>query len=386
MERTKQDGIVPSRWCGEQPSNVYAFRAERIHISLLEFMVTYFYCLREVNALSLVNHSWNEKIAVSKKKYPCIDRNVSLLVFLRVQESLVNTEKSSMTSDRLLRLVKIEKFFSVKILPFSHIRHFYWNEVFYEEVLSLQKIFPHSPDVFEQWLCCHHWELNPKQRKLCSDPVSDLLHYKQAIDIQAEGHGLLQLRNFTALQSLNIEMDFSSNALKDVDCTQIVCLKETLQSLRLQSSYITDVGLQVLLGFSALQKLELQIPEMTDDGLNVLNGLNSLQRVSFFRCKKITGVGLNALTGHTALRSLNFIFCGHITAANLTQLAHLTGLQKLKFSGCPLKDAGELKSFSALRSLRFWECENVTDADLDQLKGLSSLVKVGFQKRNDPGF
>ena len=105
----------------------------------------------------------------------------------------------------------------------------------------------------------------------------------------------------------------------------------TLQGVTLgtiiESTNITDAGLEHLKGLTCLQTLELKQPNVTDAGLEHLKGLTQLQSLDLIGTQ-VTDAGLKHLEGLTQLQSLDLSYT-KVTDAGLEHLKGLTNLRYL---------------------------------------------------------
>ena len=321
-------------------------KVERILISCLECLIP-FLSLQEVNALGLANQTWSKKIpAKDTKKQPYyMDRKSSLLVYCYAQNLLHNSKTHPMTSARLLRLSKLGRARGVTILPFACTRYLDLSYKDYERNILLQRLvreIPCTPEL-QTW---HPYAHLAAQE--FSNLFSEMPYYKQAIDEQVAGHGLTQLKKFTALHSLSLQGPF-----KDDELGALECLAGTLERLSVTSAFVSNIGLKTLTQLHALKELTLQTPNITD-------------------------IGLGALSSLTQLQSLSFVAYPRITTSHFNQLTHLVALQHLSFVDCHLNNIEGLGDFTRLRSLTIRNCNGMADHHLNPLNKLTLLQHLNL--------
>ena len=102
---------------------------------------------------------------------------------------------------------------------------------------------------------------------------------------------------------------------------------DKIDTVLLQDTRVTDMGLTQLESLAGLQKLGLNGTQITDSGLGHLKGLVNLQEL-FLADTQITDVGLEHLKGLTGLEKL-VLDDTQVTDTGLDQLKGLTNLKVL---------------------------------------------------------
>jgi RNA polymerase sigma factor (sigma-70 family) len=186
-------------------------------------------------------------------------------------------------------------------------------------------------------------------------------------------HGMQQLKNFPTLRTVHI----LNAAISDVGMESLSGLLN-LRDLMLASHKITDRGLVSLkpLAKGKLQHLQIDSTSVTDDGLDHLKGLTELRTLVLGQTQ-IDDNGLTRLSGMTHLADLG-LYNSRVTDAGLAQLKSLSGtLRTLSLGGTKVTDAG-LKEINAFRNLwgLYLDNTNITDAGLEHLKEMPSLERI----------
>jgi hypothetical protein len=147
-----------------------------------------------------------------------------------------------------------------------------------------------------------------------------------------------------------VSIDLHRSGLTDSDLTQLEPLTN-LRSLNLYGTKITDAGMHSLSGMTNLSTLYLNNTAITDAGLQYLQGL-----------KKLSDLGLNQT---------------RITDAGLANLQGLQNLHSLSLSGTQITDQG-LEKLASIRSLKrvYVGRSRVTAAGIERLKKALPTVQV----------
>ena len=128
MQATQNNQIIPCLYCGHQFCGQWAKKPSMltdkiINPALLEFMVAFF-DFQDVKALGEVNHSWNKRVCVNKKKFRLIDGDASILLNCRVQNLICHSRDNPITSHKLREFGKLQRLFNVTIHFHSSVLHF----------------------------------------------------------------------------------------------------------------------------------------------------------------------------------------------------------------------------------------------------------------------
>ncbi len=128
----------------------------------------------------------------------------------------------------------------------------------------------------------------------------------------------------------------------------------------LESTKVTDAGLEHLEGFTKLQRLNLANTKVTDEGLQHLKELINLRRLNLAHTKVI-GPGLEHLKGLAQLQLLD-LSGTQITNAGLEHLKGLTNVQMLYLKNTKVSDAG-LEHLKGLTNLQMLDLSNTEVTD-----------------------
>ena len=153
------------------------------------------------------------------------------------------------------------------------------------------------------------------------------------------------------------------NLSKDLSLEEV----NSLESLYLRNTKVTDTDLVYLKELKNLDSLSLRGTKITSQGLAHLKTLKTLRWLDL-SATKITGVGLVHLK---ILNNLTFLFLNgtRVTDANLVYLKSFINLKRLNLGFTQITDAGliHLKSLKNLRWIRLYKTK-VTDAGIKELK------------------
>jgi internalin A len=145
-----------------------------------------------------------------------------------------------------------------------------------------------------------------------------------------------------------------------------------LQRLGLCHIKVTDNGMPYLAAIHGLKVLHLDNTDVSDAGLAHLNALPNLRHL-FLEGQKFTDLGLKHLAELKRLQRL-YLARTNITDAGMAYVKGLSGLEDLSLDGTKVTDAGlaEVKCLTNLQVMSLANT-NVSDAGLEHLKGLSKL-------------
>jgi beta-lactamase regulating signal transducer with metallopeptidase domain len=193
--------------------------------------------------------------------------------------------------------------------------------------------------------------------------------------------GLEHLRGLTKLQTLNL----TRTKVTDAGLEHLKGLTK-LQSLNLWNTEVTDAGLEHLEGLTKLRNLDLSGTKVSDAGLVHLKGLSNLQSLDLTDTQ-VTDAGLEHLQGLTKLLWLN-LGATKVTDSGLEHLKALTELQTLGLEETKVTDAG-LEHLKALTKLQWLDLRStkVTDTGLEHLKGLTKVqtLHLNYTEVTDAG-
>lgn len=217
-----------------------------------------------------------------------------------------------------------------------------------------------------------------------------------------DGKTITTIEQLPAGPFLIIGINLGGASMKDDDLKRLAGLR-TLQSLNLESTLISDTGLQYLKDMQQIELTYLDVmnTKITDQGLTYLKemptlkslnigktavtnvGLKSLQEmkqlvVLTVSVTQIGDVGLGHLEGLTNLERLE-IYQTQITDTGLKHLRGMSKLQTLLLGGTGITDAGleRLVEVKNLADLDFTACK-ITDSGLQHLHRLTKLETLGL--------
>ena len=124
-----------------------------------------------------------------------------------------------------------------------------------------------------------------------------------------------------------------------------------LLGINLQNTWITDVGMAYLSGFSNLSELKIDATYITNDGLAHLSNLGNLKKLSLRDINSVSDAGLKHLAGLTSLEALILPYT--ISDNGLAYLNNLAKLKELDLQNANITDAGlvHLKTLKSLEIL-----------------------------------
>jgi hypothetical protein len=147
------------------------------------------------------------------------------------------------------------------------------------------------------------------------------------------------------------------------------------QLLYLESTRVTDVGLEHINGLAELRVLDLLATQVTDVGLEHINGLTELRELEL-GATQVTGKGLRHLKGMTKLRALGLARV-RVADSDLQYIMGLTGLEELVLTRTRVTDAGleHLRQLKGLRHVLLYGTK-VTDRGVTRFQ--QALPKCGI--------
>ncbi|QDU44409.1 Leucine Rich repeats (2 copies) [Symmachiella dynata] len=151
-----------------------------------------------------------------------------------------------------------------------------------------------------------------------------------------------------------------------VEDQDLALLQQTpgLRTLKLQTTRITDAGIQHLSSVPQLQKLDLGGTEITNAGLDHLQSLEELQELAIAD----TAVSDDGIAKLAGLKTLTVLDASgtNLTDASLKTLSEIPILKTLKLDGCNLTDEG----LTVLKN-----CKSLTSLSLDEIPLTGSFLK-----------
>ncbi len=169
---------------------------------------------------------------------------------------------------------------------------------------------------------------------------------------------------------------------------------DSVISLELSNTRVTDEGLKALKGLDNLRELGLNHKKVTDEGLKELRELTNLRSLSLDECPGVTDAGMKELAGLKDLRRLSLTFT-RVKGPGLRDLKGLKQLQTVQYSRDAVTDeilrnmreAGMLHQLSVahghigtmpsgpdgIEALDLYFSRGVTDAGLKEIKAYRNL-------------
>lgn len=184
-----------------------------------------------------------------------------------------------------------------------------------------------------------------------------------------------------------VQLSIGNPKFQDADCRQLATL-QSLESVDLSGTGITDEGLAALAKLPALTTLKLSATGVTDDGLATLAECTSLKELSLARCpiEKLTAAGAGTLT---SLQSLNLMDTS-LTDDSGEALATLVNLEQL-YIGRTRISSGILAALTDLQKLKLLNVAGIlvtSDADMQAFGALAGLEMIYLDRAelNDAAF
>lgn len=180
-------------------------------------------------------------------------------------------------------------------------------------------------------------------------------------------------------------VDLSRSWINDIDLERLKGL-DSLTSLALAQTHVTDSALAILATLPSLRELDLFFCEhITDSGASQIRRAQALERLNV-RGTKISDSGVKFLTELEHLRTLD-IGITEIGDPSIELLEALPELEALAIGGNRIGEAG-ITSLKALKRLRHLDLAGaqvtdsgiwavtVTDLNLDEIGGLTGLESL----------
>ena len=180
-------------------------------------------------------------------------------------------------------------------------------------------------------------------------------------------------------------VDLSRSWINDIDLERLTGL-DSLESLELAQTHVTDSALAILATLPSLRELDLFFCEhITDSGASQIRRAPALERLNV-RGTKISDSGVKFLTELKHLRTLD-IGITEIGDPSIELLEAMPQLEALAIGGNRIGEAG-IASLKALKRLRHLDLAgaqvtdsgiwavNVTDLNLDEIGALTGLESL----------
>jgi Leucine-rich repeat (LRR) protein len=197
-----------------------------------------------------------------------------------------------------------------------------------------------------------------KRLRLSSDDISD--------------NATNALKRLTELRCLNV----AGSSITDTGLANLASLPH-LEELTLDFTRITNAGLPVLAELPHLKKLELYGTDVDNSGIEaVIGNLNSLESLRLGRTK-VTDQGVADLRKLKTLRELDLTDT-KVTDRCIDDLLDMKSLSGIGLNATPVtpKAVARLKELPNLQRLGIKMCPSITHADLRQLQDLMPQVDI----------
>jgi len=188
------------------------------------------------------------------------------------------------------------------------------------------------------------------------------------------GEGLAATRDLESL----VEFDARESSFSDEDAASLKGT-ETLQTLRVYKTRLTDIGLRTIATLPALERLDVGGNPITNTGLGALIANRKLRdlQISY---TAIDDGGLDYLAAFPELEAL-YLSGTKVTDAGLSKLVPLRKLSRLHLANCKVTDAGlsHLEKLPRL-SILYLSNTSITDVGLQHLENMPQLRFLDLQR------
>jgi Leucine-rich repeat (LRR) protein len=181
--------------------------------------------------------------------------------------------------------------------------------------------------------------------------------------------GLKNISGVSSLRALRLSGSNSSASVDDDGMASVAQLAN-LKVLSLDKLWISEVGVEQLLGLKNLSELYLADTTIGDDALAMFSKLPALRKLRLAR-NQIANEGLKHLEGLTELVELDLSEISQLSDEGLQHLSGLTNLRKLNLWRVPVGDAG-VQFLKPLKNLEWLNLDNTRLSD----EGLPALVDM----------
>lgn len=186
--------------------------------------------------------------------------------------------------------------------------------------------------------------------------------------------------------SWTIESDDELNAVSEMGA---------LESLRLASKNVTDIGVERICRMQSLRRILLSETGISSKGLQILEGMPNVDTIRIVFGNGFNDQALHVLDGSRKVRNLALGRGSQpnsqirITDAGLEFVGRVANLEELDLHYIPITDLGikHLLKLKNLRTLRL-TATHITNSSLEELGALQSLSMldiVGCEKLTDVG-
>ena len=172
------------------------------------------------------------------------------------------------------------------------------------------------------------------------------------------------------IESLNLSY---VRTLKDADLAPLAQM-QSLKTLDMSSTVITDTGMSQLVKIPQLSSLVLSYVQVTDAGLKTLAKKQTLTQLQFYN-GQFTDAGLAEIAKLPKLKHLELARCRKLTDKGLKVLANMKALEHLNLRSLAIKNAGleSLKDHKTLKQLNISSCTSLSMSCASTLATLKAL-------------
>jgi len=164
------------------------------------------------------------------------------------------------------------------------------------------------------------------------------LEYLDCGFTRVSGHGLKYLHPECPLKVL----DFCGDVF-DPLALRLLEGRQTLESLVLMFTRVSDDDVRPCAALSNLERLYLNNTDLTDNALEIIGQIRSLRYLGLNETR-ITDSGMRHLAGLHQLQELHMAMCPHVTEDGLEQLAVIPALTKIVVYGSGVTRVGVRKA------------------------------------------
>jgi hypothetical protein len=195
-------------------------------------------------------------------------------------------------------------------------------------------------------------------------------------------HGLVRL-DLTTTRQTSFWMNYSTELVPEAwSLADLAALPDTIRTLHVRGTFITDEGVKSLVRFRSLETLHLCESNFGDDALTPLAELPALTFLCL-RGGKVSNQGVGRLRDLPKLTRLELSGMALLTDEGVAQVGALAALTHLEIRGARQvtdKALHALSGRSKLEELEFWLSAAITD---DGLAALARLPRLKFAELSE---
>lgn len=198
--------------------------------------------------------------------------------------------------------------------------------------------------------------------------------------------GLEPLAVLSQLKALRLSGESGATTVDDDGMVHVAKMKN-LKALLLDFLWISEVGLEQLVGLDRLEELYLAKTLVGDDALATMSQFPRLKKLRISQCQ-FENAGLAHLSKVTTLEDLDLSENNQINDAGMPHLSELKKLKRLNLWRTYVGDAG-VEHLSGLTDMEWLNLDNsqISDACLKHLSGMKKLkfLHLGSTLVSDAG-